>query len=88
MADPNYFVKSKIDIVLGADIFDELILDGVKKGLKNTPIAQLTALGWIISGKLYVSSHHSDSNETLARNVANYHTSIETSNISELLEKI
>lgn len=87
LADPKYYETSKVDILLGADIYDELILEGVKKGPKGTPIAQLTALGWILSGKLYASSHQTNSTEASTRNVSNYHTSIENTNICEQLEK-
>lgn len=50
LADPNFAVPGAIDVILGADVFSHIIEDGVIKGKKNAPIAQLTKLGWIVSG--------------------------------------
>lgn len=37
-------------MLLGADVYAHIILSGVKKGGKGSPIAQQTELGWILSG--------------------------------------
>lgn len=50
LADPNYHTPSKIDILLGAEVFGQVILDGIKKDSQETLVAQFTKLGWIISG--------------------------------------
>lgn len=47
LADTSYFTSSRIDFILGADIFSELIMTGVRKG---PLLAQRTHLGWILSG--------------------------------------
>jgi len=39
-----------IDIILGADVYPQIIDDGIVKGDAQSPIAQRTKLGWIISG--------------------------------------
>lgn len=50
LADPQFLSYEKIDLLLGADIFGEIILPGLIKGEKGTPMAQNTKLGWILSG--------------------------------------
>ncbi|XP_037959398.1 uncharacterized protein LOC119688805 [Teleopsis dalmanni] len=52
LADPTYFKPGKIDLILGADVYAQLILAGLRIGASNQPIAQQTHLGWIISGNI------------------------------------
>lgn len=51
LADPNYDKPGKIDIILGADIFGTIVLSGVIRGPPDTPVAQETEFGWILSGR-------------------------------------
>lgn len=50
LADPDFYISGPIDLLLGADIYSEIILEGVLKHGKNTPVAQQTKLGWILCG--------------------------------------
>lgn len=50
LADPEFATSSTIDLVLGADVYAEILLDGVRRGPSGTPTAQKTQLGWILSG--------------------------------------
>ncbi|XP_049886827.1 uncharacterized protein LOC126381382 [Pectinophora gossypiella] len=50
LADPNFNVPGPIDILLGADIYSKIIDDGVLRRDHNSPVAQQTKLGWILSG--------------------------------------
>ncbi|XP_022824061.1 uncharacterized protein LOC111354747 [Spodoptera litura] len=52
LADPDYNISSQIDLLLGADVYSEIILDGVMKGKNQTPVAQQTLIGWILCGKM------------------------------------
>ncbi|KAL7735481.1 hypothetical protein ACLKA6_010517 [Drosophila palustris] len=52
LADPNYFVPQGIDLLLGSDIYDELMLSEVHRGPTGAPLAQNTTLGYIVSGKI------------------------------------
>lgn len=61
LADPYFNVSGKIDILLGADVFTDLLLDG-RIHEKNLPSAMNTQLGWVISGKLTVSENQSTLN--------------------------
>ncbi|XP_044751719.1 uncharacterized protein LOC123311714 [Coccinella septempunctata] len=49
LADPTYYKPGKIDILLGIDLYTEIVQDGVKIS-KNGLLAQNTELGWILSG--------------------------------------
>ncbi|XP_045501426.1 uncharacterized protein LOC123698718 [Colias croceus] len=55
LADPSYNIPGKIDVLLGADIYSEILLNGVLKNSQGL-VAQETTLGWILSGKLPQSS--------------------------------
>jgi hypothetical protein len=53
LADPNYNKPGEIDLLLGGDIFWEMLLDGKKKGAEpGSPIAVSTTLGWLVAGNL------------------------------------
>nr|XP_037875266.1 uncharacterized protein LOC119630330 [Bombyx mori] len=49
LADPTFYDSQPIDLLIGADLFWELVREG-KIRLKNGPYLQNTHLGWIISG--------------------------------------
>nr|XP_012234631.1 PREDICTED: uncharacterized protein LOC105679278 [Linepithema humile] len=50
LADPLFSTPGPIDLLLGADVYGQILNEGVVKGQVNSPIAQSTTLGWIISG--------------------------------------
>ncbi|CAG9130680.1 unnamed protein product [Plutella xylostella] len=52
LADPTYYECESIDILLGVDIFWELLCEG-RMRLSSGPFLQNTKLGWIISGPIY-----------------------------------
>jgi len=52
LADPHFATSGSIDILLGADVYGIIIRKGLIKGSVNVPIAQNTALGWIVSGSI------------------------------------
>ncbi|XP_014361661.2 uncharacterized protein LOC106713372 [Papilio machaon] len=53
LADPTYSTPGRIDIILGAEIYGEILLDGFLKHSESSgPVAQNTRLGWILSGKI------------------------------------
>ena len=49
LADSKYWRGGAVDVVLGADIFPELLLPEM---IKSTLLAQRTHLGWILSGRV------------------------------------
>ncbi|RVE43851.1 hypothetical protein evm_011519 [Chilo suppressalis] len=50
-ADPTYYAPSRIDLILGVDVFWDLILEG-RIRLSNGPYLQNTKLGWIVAGPI------------------------------------
>lgn len=52
LADPTFATPGRIDVLLGADIYKQIILPGVLHGECKAPVAQFTAFGWILSGDI------------------------------------
>ncbi|CAF4899123.1 unnamed protein product [Pieris macdunnoughi] len=50
LADPHYSTPSKIDILLGADVYGDVIKVGLVRDPNGGLTAQFTALGWVLSG--------------------------------------
>ncbi|XP_070519758.1 uncharacterized protein [Cardiocondyla obscurior] len=50
LADPNFQDSDPVEIILGAAVHALIIEDGLRKGNPNSPVAQKTSLGWILSG--------------------------------------
>ncbi len=51
LADPNYGLPSKIDILLGVDIYADVVLNGRRTGPVGTPVAFETKFGWVLTGR-------------------------------------
>ncbi|KAH9633000.1 hypothetical protein HF086_000360 [Spodoptera exigua] len=49
LADPEYFIPNRIDVLLGAEVYSQVIQHGVKKNTNGTLLAQETTLGWVLS---------------------------------------
>ncbi|KAH9644309.1 hypothetical protein HF086_003808 [Spodoptera exigua] len=58
LADPEYNVSKSIDLLLDVSIYSQIIMDGLIKGPSQAPIAQQTALGWILSGNVRTFNCH------------------------------
>ncbi|XP_063825295.1 uncharacterized protein LOC135074843 [Ostrinia nubilalis] len=56
LADPKFNVPNKIDLLLGAEVYCQILSEGLVKGPIGCPIAQNTRLGWILSGQVSESS--------------------------------
>nr|CAH7719124.1 unnamed protein product [Callosobruchus chinensis] len=56
LADPDFNISHKIELLLGADLFWRLLKTGHINLGKHQPILQNTLLGWIISGEIPNSS--------------------------------
>ncbi|XP_043276074.1 uncharacterized protein [Venturia canescens] len=52
LADPEFLLPGSIDLILGADIYGQLIREQIKRGPHGTPIAQNTVFGWIVLGPM------------------------------------
>ncbi|UYV77378.1 hypothetical protein LAZ67_15000787 [Cordylochernes scorpioides] len=52
LADPQFETSGRVDVILGTDVYGNLLLPEVKYDEKTQLCAQNTRLGWIVSGKL------------------------------------
>nr|XP_034184624.1 uncharacterized protein LOC117606363 [Osmia lignaria] len=50
LADPKPSDFQGFDLLIGANEYGKIMLDGVVKGPPGTPIAQRTVFGWVLSG--------------------------------------
>ena len=76
LADPEFLVPSDIHILLGADIYGELIQSEVLKSGHHDPIAQLTHFGWVILGP---------TEELGSSSVISSHVSVEHDDLQDIL---
>ncbi|XP_071643002.1 uncharacterized protein [Temnothorax longispinosus] len=63
LADPEFSASDSVDILLVADVYAEILQEGLRKGGSREPVAQNTTLGWILSGAIGegASSHFAQS---------------------------
>ena len=56
MADPKFNRPEPIDMLIGAELFMHLIINGWLKNSNDLSILQNTVLGWILSGAVRTSN--------------------------------
>jgi hypothetical protein len=61
LADPSFLTPDKVDILIGADTFWNLITIGQIKLERNLPILQKTQLGWVVLRPLPLQSNANSS---------------------------
>ena len=52
LADPYFLCPRKIEVLLGAEVYAQILRDGLRHGPPGTPTAQNTSVGWIIFGAI------------------------------------
>lgn len=50
LADPAFDTPNQIDVLLGAEVYCQILKEGLLRGPLGFPVAQCTTLGWLISG--------------------------------------
>ena len=50
LADPEFGTPARVDILLGADYYGDILLRGRRWGPRGTPYAQRTCFGWVLAG--------------------------------------
>ena len=65
LSDPDFGRPGRIDILLGVDVFVEVLMHGRRTGPPGTPIAFETLFGWVLAVKTdtcsldcHIASHH------------------------------
>lgn len=61
LADPTFFTPGNIDILLGSDVYTDIILPGQVHGPPDTPMGQETVFGWVFTGRTESSPNHQTS---------------------------
>ena len=51
LADPSFHRRRPVDLLLGVDTYAKILREGIHRGPPGTPVAQNTALGWVVFGK-------------------------------------
>ena len=71
LADERYNESREIDVLLGANIFWNLLTDGHFNLGKNSPVLKNAKLGWVISGNIPVTQSrvYSFANTSLEKTV-------------------
>ena len=52
LADPQFNVPAPVDLIIGGEIFAELLSNGQLQMGKGLPSLQLTVFGWVVMGKV------------------------------------
>ena len=82
LADPEFHMPAHIDILIGADLFFDILRPGSVPGQDGCPRAICTVFGWIMSGKTshqnshnHLVSHHTCCDlESIVKQFWNYET--------------
>ncbi|XP_055309492.1 uncharacterized protein LOC129573205 [Sitodiplosis mosellana] len=56
LANPNFTRTRRVDLLLGAGVYAEILMGQIIKGGPDEPIAQHTKLGWIVFGRAEVDN--------------------------------
>ncbi|XP_043264236.1 uncharacterized protein LOC122404367 [Colletes gigas] len=65
LADPEARADPTIEILIGADLYAQVIRSGFRRGANEGPIAQETAFGWVISGPIHAEGDGRNTVRTL-----------------------
>lgn len=72
LADPGFGQPGRINILLGVDVFVDVLLHGRRRGPPEIPTAFETEFGWVLSGCIETNA---TSNHTVVH-VSTFHTSV------------
>lgn len=78
LADPQYGQPGRIDILLGIEIYVQVMCHGRREGPPGSPLAFQTELGWVLAGNVF------NNNDSHAR-VVTHHASVQSGD--DLLRK-
>lgn len=52
LADPKFATSDKVDILIGGDVYPQIVLGGVRQNILGSLLAQETIFGWILTGPI------------------------------------
>uniref|UniRef100_A0A8D8SX65 Reverse transcriptase domain-containing protein n=1 Tax=Cacopsylla melanoneura TaxID=428564 RepID=A0A8D8SX65_9HEMI len=56
LADPEFFIPNSVDMILGAEIFYDILKPGRVANFPGRPAMQNTIFGWVVAGRLPIYS--------------------------------
>ena len=59
LADPDFGQPGKIDLLLGVEVFSEVMRQGRRSGMPGSPSAFETDFGWVLAGETSMHFSHS-----------------------------
>ncbi|XP_061724911.1 uncharacterized protein LOC133530870 [Cydia pomonella] len=62
LADPDFFRPSNVDLLLGGDVFYDLVEENLVKLGKNKPTLVKSHLGWLVAGPIGERTHKTSKN--------------------------
>ncbi|XP_076398051.1 uncharacterized protein LOC105662716 [Megachile rotundata] len=80
LADPDFGVPSRLDLILGADVCGSLFQEGTRVGPEGSPVAKLTPFGWVLMGTTSLD------NSLVTGTARSFHTQTEDS-VTKLLQR-
>ncbi|XP_053949452.1 uncharacterized protein LOC128857733 [Anastrepha ludens] len=69
LADPLFFKPQRIDLLIGAGLFFDLMCVGQIRIASNLPLLQKTRLGWVVAGGVSYTNKQSSSLAACSKNV-------------------
>ncbi|UYV70535.1 hypothetical protein LAZ67_7003438 [Cordylochernes scorpioides] len=81
LADPEFYIPRPIDIIIGADLYLDLIEPGLIKGPRDAPSAMNSKLGWIISGRSNMP------NNTTGTSIQQIHVNHSSAELDDIVKK-
>ncbi|UYV60969.1 hypothetical protein LAZ67_1002943 [Cordylochernes scorpioides] len=82
LADPEFYIPRPIDIIIGADLYLDLVEPGLIKGPRDAPSAMNSKLGWIISGRSNMP------NNTTSTSIQQIHVNHSSAELDDIVKKI
>ncbi|UYV77693.1 hypothetical protein LAZ67_15001961, partial [Cordylochernes scorpioides] len=82
LADPEFYIPRPIDIIIGADLYLDLIEPGLIKGPRDALSAMNSKLGWIISGRSNMP------NNTTSTSIQQIHVNHSSAELDDIVKKI
>ncbi|UYV64960.1 hypothetical protein LAZ67_3002566 [Cordylochernes scorpioides] len=81
LADPEFYIPRPIDIIIGADLYLDLVEPGLIKGPRDAPSAMNSKLGWIISGRSNMP------NNTTSTSIQQIHVNHSSAELDDIVKK-
>ena len=79
LADPEFGQPGKVDLLLGIDVYAEVVLAGRRTGPPGAPVAFETTFGWVLAGRT--------SSASVQPSVVSHHVSVTSNDNDDILRR-